>query len=144
MLMMLGPVQFDVVPFNTNDYSRGHEADFAQKPVLGTRPPLEFVGEGPETWTIKAKLFPEKFGGMGQMELLYQARSSGRPQYLMRGDGAVMGWVVIVSVQERATYLDRKGVGKVIEVDISVKRCGSPSSGSFFSLMADIFLWTTR
>ena len=144
MLMMLGPVQFDVVPFNTSDYSRGHEAGFAEKPVLGTRPPLEFVGEGPETWTIKAKLFPEKFGGMGQMELLYQARSSGRPQYLMRGDGAVMGWVVIVSVQERATYLDRKGVGKVIEVDISVKRCGSPSSGSFFSLMADIFLWTTR
>jgi hypothetical protein len=29
-------------------------------------------------------------------------------------------------------------------VDISVKRCGSPSSGSFFSLLADIFLWATR
>ena len=144
MLMMLGPVQFDVVPFNTSDYSRGHEAGFAEKPVLGARPPLEFVGEGPESWTIKAKLFPGKFGGMGQLERLYQARRSGRPQYLMRGDGAVMGWVVILSVQERATYLDRKGVGKVIEVDISVKRCGSPSPGSFFSLMADIFLWAAR
>ena len=144
MLMMLGPVQFNVVPFNTSDYSRGHEAGFAEKPVLGTRPPLEFMGEGPETWTIKAKLFPEKFGGMGQLELLSQARSSGRPQYLMRGDGAVMGWVVILGVQERATYLDRKGVGKVIEVDISVKRCGNPSPGSFFSLMADIFLWAAR
>jgi len=47
-------------------------------------------------------------------------------------------------VQERSTYLDPKGVGKVIDVDISVKRCGSPSSASYFSLLADIFLWATR
>lgn len=144
MLMMLGPVQFEVVPFNTSTYGHGHEAGFAEKPVLGARPPLEFVGEGPESWTIKAKLYPEKFGGLGQLETLYQARASGQPQYLMRGDGAVMGWVVILNVQERSTYLDPKGVGKVIDVDITVKRCGSPSAGSFFSLLADIFLWVNR
>lgn len=144
MLMMLGPVQFEVIPFNPSTYGHGHEAGFAEKPVLGARPPLEFVGEGPESWTIKAKLYPEKFGGMGQLETLYQARASGRPQYLMRGDGAVMGWVAILSVQERSTYLDPKGVGKVIDVDITVKRCGSPSLGSFFSLLADIFLWVNR
>jgi len=144
MLMMLGAVQLKVIPFNTNTYGHGHEAGFAEKPVLGIRPPLEFVGEGPESWTIKAKLYPEKFGGLGQLQTLYQARASGRPQYLMRGDGAVMGWVVILDVQERSTYLDPKGVGKVIDVDISVKRCSSPSSASFFSLLADIFLWATR
>jgi len=63
MLMMLGPVQFEVIPFNTNSYGHGHETGFAEKPVLGIRPPLEFVGEGPESWTIKAKLYPEKFAG---------------------------------------------------------------------------------
>ncbi|MCI5078700.1 phage tail protein [Oricola sp.] len=141
MLMMLGPVQFEVMPFNTDGYGHGHEAGFAEKPVLGTRPVLEFVGEGPESWTIRAKLFPATFGGMGQLELLYQARASGRPQYMMRGDGALMGWVVILSVSERASYLDRNGVGKVIDVDISVKRCGSPGAGSFFSLLADVLLW---
>jgi phage protein U len=62
----------------------------------------------------------------------------------MRGDGAVMGWVVILDVKEKSTYLDPKGVGKVIDVDISVKRCDAPPSGSFFSLLADIFLWATR
>ena len=45
MLMMLGPVQFEVIPFNTSTYGHDHTAGFAEKPVLGTRPPLEFVGE---------------------------------------------------------------------------------------------------
>ena len=141
MLMMLGPVQFEVVPFNTDGYSHDHEAGFAEKPVLGTRPPLEFVGEGAESWSIRARLYPEKFGGMNELQKLYQVRSSGRPQYLMRGDGAVMGWVNILSVSERSTYLMGNGVGRVIEVDIQVKRCDKPRAGSFFSLLADVLLW---
>ena len=142
MLMMLGPVQFEILPFNTDGYSHGAETSFAEKPVLGARPILEYVGEGPESWTIKARLYPEKFGGMGQLTLLSQARASGRPQYMMRGDGALMGWVNILSVTERASYLGRNGVGKVIDVDITVKRAIAPSAGSFFSLLADVLLWT--
>lgn len=141
MLMSIGPVEFEVLPFNTDGYGHTHEATYAEKAVLGTRPPLEFVGEGPEAWTIKAKLFPEKFGGMGHLKKLYQARSSGRAQYMMRGDGALMGWVVVTNVSERSSYLDAQGVGKVIEVDISVKAASKPSAGHYFSLLADIFLW---
>lgn len=137
MLMMIGPVKFEVVPFNTDGYAHGHEAGFAEKPVLGARPGLEFVGEGAESWTIKAKVLPEKFGGMGHLERLYQARSSGLPQYMMRGDGAQMGWVVILSVKERSSYLGRNGIGRVIDVDISVKRCDPPSDGNFYSMLAD-------
>ena len=141
MLMMIGPVEFEVIPFNTDGYDHRHESGFAEKPVLGARPPLEFVGEGPEGWSIKAKLFPDKFGGMGHLKKLYQARSSGKSQYLMRGDGAVMGWVVIQSVRETSSYLDRDGVGQVIEVDIQVKRTGKPGAGSYFSLLAARYLW---
>lgn len=139
MLMVLGPVQFEVWPFNATDYEHGHESAFAEKPVLGTRPPLEWVGEGPETWTIKARIFPRRFGGLEDLKKLAAARASGRPQYLMRGDGAQMGWVVIERVQERSTYLDAKGVGQVIDVDISVKRSAKPSNGSFFSLLSGLF-----
>lgn len=139
MLMILGPVQFEVWPFNATDYEHGHESAFAEKPVLGARPPLEWVGEGPETWTIKARIFPRRFGGLEDLKKLAAARASGRPQYLMRGDGAQMGWVVIEKVQERSTYLDAKGVGQVIEVDISLKRSAKPSNGSFFSLLSGLF-----
>ena len=57
----------------------------------------------------------------------------------MRGDGAQMGWVVIEKVDERSTYLDAKGVGQVIEIDISVKRSSKPSNGSYFSLLSGLF-----
>lgn len=139
MLMMIGPVKFEVTPFNATDYGHAHEASFVEKPVLGARMPLEWVGEGAETWTIRAKLFPNRFGGLGDLKVLQQARASGRPQYMMRGDGALMGWVVIESVSERSTYLDAGGVGNMIDVDISVRRCQAPSAGSFFSIFAGLF-----
>lgn len=139
MLMMIGPVKFEVTPFNATDYGHSAESTFVEKPVLGARMPLEWVGEGAETWTIRAKLFPNRFGGLGDLKVLQLARASGRPQYLMRGDGSLMGWVVIESVSEQSTYLDASGVGQVIDVDISVRRCQGPSAGSFFSIFAGLF-----
>jgi len=139
MLMVLGPIQFEVWPFNATEYEHGHETSFAEKPVLGTRPPLEWVGDGPEVWTLHARIFPRRFGGLEDLKKLAQARASGKPQYLMRGDGAQMGWVVIEKVDERSTYLDAEGVGQVIEIDISVKRSSKPSNGSYFSLLSGLF-----
>ena len=139
MLMSLGPVRFEIYPFNTTDYGHDHEASFVEKPVLGARPPLEWVGEGSESWSITARIFPHRFGGLGDLKTLYQARAAGRPLYLMRGDGAQMGWVVIERVSERSSYLDAKGIGRVVDVDITVRRAGKPSNGSFFSLFAGMF-----
>ena len=42
----------------------------AEKPVVGASPPLEWVGEGPETWAIHARLFPHRFGGLGDLKKL--------------------------------------------------------------------------
>ena len=54
MLMTLGPIRFEVYPFNATEYDHGHETSFVEKPVLGARPPLEWVGEGAESWSIRA------------------------------------------------------------------------------------------
>ena len=139
MLMSLGPITFEVWPFNATGYGHDHEASFVEKPVLGARPPLEWVGEGPENWSITARIFPHRFGGLGDLKKLYQARAAGRPLYLMRGDGAQMGWVVIDKVSERSSYLDAEGIGRVIDVDIAVRRSAKPSNGSFFSLFSGMF-----
>ena len=139
MLMSLGPVRFEIYPFNATDYGHEHESSFVEKPVLGTRPPLEWVGEGSERWSITARIFPHRFGGLGDLKTLYQARAAGRPLYLMRGDGAQMGWVVVDKVTERSSYLDAKGIGRVIDVDITLRRAAKPSDGSFFSLFAGMF-----
>jgi phage protein U len=139
MLMTLGPIKFEVYPFNATEYDHGHESSFVEKPVLGARPPLEWVGEGPECWSIKARIFPHRFGGLGDLKKLYQARAAGRPLYLMRGDGAQMGWVVIEKVAERSSYLDAEGIGRMIDVDIAVRRAAVPSNGSFFAVFSGMF-----
>ncbi len=144
LLMQLGSVAFELVPLNTNDYSHSHGAAFAEKPVLGIMPPLEHVGENVESWTIKGKLYPHKFGGLGHLDELRAMSASGDPQYFVRGDGAVFGWVVVTDVKVRSTYLDGQdmpGVGKAITVDITVKQAGAPGNGSFFGALATVFLW---
>lgn len=134
MLMSLGSVQFDVTPFNTHEYSNTHATDFVDKPVVGARKPMEWVGEGDETFTISGRIFPKTYGGLNGLARLRAARAAGQPQFLMRGDGRPMGFVAILSVSEKSTYLDRDGVGKVIEFDVTVKQSGPPSIGGFISM----------
>lgn len=136
MLMMIGPVRFEVAPLNATGVGHAHAADFAEKPVVGTRPPMEFVGAGAESWTIEAKLFPHRFGGLGDLERLAEVRASGLPQYMMRGDGALMGWVVVTEISEKSSFLDGSGLGRVIAVTITVQRCQGPSAGAYFSILS--------
>lgn len=143
MLMAIGPVQFQIAPLNATRVGHKHAASFADKAVIGSRPLLEFVGEGHEEWKIAGTIYPHKFGGLGDLELLRQARASGQPQYMMRGDGRMMGWVVITEVTETSSYLSRTGVGKVVEIEVSVRRSERPSGGDFFGLMQSVFQWLT-
>lgn len=139
MLLMIGPLRLKVAPFNATEYSHTHGGTFAEKPVIGARPPLEWMGSSSESWSIAAKLFPARFGGAGSLALLSAMRASGLPQYMLRGDGSLMGWVVIDSVTERSSYLDKNGVGKVIEVDISLRRSQAPSAASYFGALSGLF-----
>ena len=139
MLLMIGPVRLSLAPFNPVGYEHSHETRYAVKPVVGGSEPLEFIGEGANTWTIQARLFPERFGGESGLSILELARRSGRPQYLMRGDGRLMGWVAILSVTERSSFLDASGVGRVIDVDITVRRSPRPSSGLYFAIFGGLF-----
>ncbi len=139
MLMMIGPVRLKVAPFNVTSYEQTRETAFVAKPVLGGREPMEYVGEGPAVLNITGKLFPERFGGMSSLGVLNAARASGIQQWLMRGDGGMMGWVVIERVTERSSYLDRNGVGRMIDVEIGLRRVGIPLAATFFSALAGLF-----
>lgn len=139
MIAALGPLVFEIQPVNLHGITRTANADFAEKPVLGRRPPLEFVGEGAETMSLAVKLFPEKFGGISSLDLLDQMRKSGQPHYFMRGDGRPAGFFVITSVVEKSTYLGPQGIGRVIDVDISLKRAGPPAASGLFAMLEGFF-----
>lgn len=131
MLMMLGSVQFTVAPFNTHENDRDAATDYVEKPVIGRRPPLEYVGEGVETRTIRGKIFPQAFGGLDGLQALDGARQSGTAQYLMRGDGVPLGWFVIEKVTEKSSKLDGSGVGRIVEFEATLKRDDAPSASGY-------------
>ncbi|MFO1151012.1 MAG: phage tail protein [Alsobacter sp.] len=139
MLMQLGAVTFDVTPFNMHEHVRETAATFVSKDVLGRRPPLEFVGEGEESFTFEGRLFPQKLGGLERLDVLHDMRQSGTALPLMRGDGVPLGWFVIESVREQSTYLDAAGVGKLVAFTITLKRSDAASPGSIFGIISGLF-----
>lgn len=139
MLFMVGALQLDVLSFNPQKTQREAGGEYVEKPVLGIRPPLEHVGEASETFTIDAKIHPEKFGGMGGLALLDQMRRSGVAQYVMRGDGTPVGWCVVEKVSEGGSFLNAHGIGRVIDVQITLKRAGAPQGAGYVASIIGMF-----
>jgi phage protein U len=138
VLYQLGGVIFEIYPFNPQTFDSDSAAGIVEKPVMGRRPPLEFVGDGPQTVRIAARLFPEKLGGLGSVSDLNDMRMSGMSQYLMRGDGVPMGWFAVERISERHTYLGPQGVGRVVDIEINLRRSDPPNAANFFASIAGI------
>ena len=140
MLYQLGAVQFEVAPVNVDRIERKVGADYAAKDIIGAPRPREFTGEADETVKLHGTLFPHRFGGLDGLSTLQAMAVAGEPQMLIRGDGYVYGWYLIEEVSDKATFLDREGVGRVIEFDVSLfKSPRSASSGSMLSMLMSLF-----
>lgn len=140
MLMQLGTVTFEVWPLNMDEYERETGFDYVAKDVMGGRRPRESMGEGDEAMELSGRLFPDHFGGLSNMEELHVLRSSGTAQILVRGDGKSLGWFTIDKIRERSTFIDKKGVGRVITFSVSLSRSDPPSADSYFRTLMRIFL----
>lgn len=138
MLAQIGGVQFTISPVNMHGTDRASRADFVDKPVVGSRMPLEFVGDGEEIVSFVGRLFPKNLGGLDQFGVLRQMRAQGDAYLLMRGDGASLGWFVVVGVQEHSAFLAADGVGQVVEFELALKRDSTPQGG-FAAAMFSLF-----
>lgn len=139
MLYQLGVLSIRVQPFNVDKYQRDGTTDYAAKPVLGAEPPLEYVGEGANTLTLSGSLFPKAIGGLTELEILEAMRTSGTPQYVLRGDGRPMGWYAIQSVSEAGEHLAHDGVARKIGITIKMRRAGKPSRLALFAILLGLF-----
>ncbi|WEJ33852.1 phage tail protein [Devosia sp. SD17-2] len=148
MLYSIGSLTLDTRPFNVDDVSRSAGADFAVKPLIGTLPGREFMGEGDDKLTLSGQLLPFKIpggGGMTELEIAHGFRQSGQRLPVMRGDGRMLGWFAIESISEAHTALMSNGVGFRVKHTIALVKVGPEGAspgiiGSILSLFAQVGL----
>ncbi|MGA2491839.1 MAG: phage tail protein [Roseiarcus sp.] len=139
MLYMLGGVVFDVVPTNLDTVNRERGQDWAAKAIVGAQKPREAMGVADAPVTLFGKLFPHRFG-MGGLEALAAMAEGIAPQMLIRGDGTVLGWHCVERVKEKHSYLDAEGVGRVIDVEITLTQSPSGAgAGAMMTLLQGLF-----
>lgn len=138
MLLSIGPIVFDLVT-NVEQYTREVAEDFARKDVVGARKPFESVGHGDETLSFTGKLFPERLGGGGAFDALMTMMQTASPQLIVRGDGRVFGFYLITNLREQGSYLDGRGVPRMLEVEIKCERCDAPSATSALASLLSLF-----
>ncbi|RYC10183.1 phage tail protein [Ciceribacter ferrooxidans] len=137
MLMQIGPVAFDL-RFNLDGLTRETLRDYAEKPVVGAMPPLEDMGDGVERMALAGRLVPQKLGRLSSLDVLRNAQASGLPQLLVRGDGRVFGWYVIVRISDGHSYLDARGVGQMVDMTIDLAKAAQPGAEGYFSALWSI------
>jgi len=140
MLYQVGPVTIDTFPFSIDSVEREAEADFAGKDLLGRLKGREFVGEGDDRFTLKGKIIPSRalLNGLPELEMLHGARRAGEPVFVMRGDGAAIGWFVIESIRETHEMLGPNGVGQIVSHEVRITRVDGPGGDNAFGLIGSL------
>jgi phage protein U len=139
MLYMLGDVVFELQPTNLDTVNRERGQDWAAKAIVGAQKPREAMGVADAPVTLFGKLFPHRYG-LGGLEALAAMAEGTAPQMLIRGDGTVLGWHCTERVKEKHSYLDNEGVGRVIDIEITLTQSPTgPGAGAMMSLLQGLF-----
>lgn len=139
MLFILGGVSFEVQPTNVDKVKRARGHDWAEKHIVGAEKPRESVGVSEQPFTLSGRLLPHVFGA-GALEALAAMAQGSTPQMLIRGDGAVIGWHYVIRLIEEHEYLDRQGIGRVIEFTIDLIHAPQGASAdAMMSLLGSLF-----
>lgn len=129
-LLALGPHMFEIAPLNFQQIERSTEALWPTISRFGGRPGRQFTGYGDDRLTISGLLFPDEMGGRAEYEAIRVTQAAAQP-VLMLGwatglsAASVFGRVVILSVKDTQSLINRQGFGRKIEFSIEV----APFSG---------------
>jgi hypothetical protein len=128
-----GTIEWQVWPFNTHELDHETATDWAQKEIAGAAIYREWVGENDEVLHMRGRLFPYRLGGLAALELFEGKRRNGDSDFMVRGDGTVMGWFVCERLVRAHTYMTVQGVGQVITFEAQFARAPIAVPSSYFS-----------
>lgn len=133
VMMMLGTFQFGLDTAAFQELNRNTEWRWPAQDVFESLPVLQFTGHGEDTITLPGIIYPEYWGGTGQLNALRQLGDLGEPQTLIDGRGNVLGEWVITGVQERQSVFAAAGVARRQEFTVSLKRFGDSTTMTYLA-----------
>lgn len=134
-MLRLGAYTFSLNTAAYQEFQRSTEFVWAGLPRFGQDDALQDTGPGADTITLRGVVFPEHFGGTGQLDAMRALGAQRKPQTLIDGRGRVMGEWVILSVDERAETFAQGGVARRQEFDIRLRRAPQESAGGLLSAL---------
>jgi len=125
MMLALGGYFFsvDTAAFQQLDHLRAW--NWVEDEVIDQAPNLQFTGAAAETITLEGTIYPQYKGGTLQMEALSLLAGRGVPMLMVSGVGMVLGFWVIVSIEQKKNKFIGGGQPRRIEFFIHLKRFGN-------------------
>lgn len=122
ILMMLGPFRFSLATAAYDELTRTSGWQWAEQPVIGSAPVLQFTGPRAETMTLRGRIIPGFTGGVEQLAQMRALAGFGRPMFLVDGMGRVHGNWVIETISDTGTMHFRDGMPRISTFDLSLKK----------------------
>lgn len=125
-LLGLGPHIFEIAPLNFQEIERVTETLWPSISRFGGRPGRQFTGYGDDRITISGLLYPDEVGGRSEYEAIRVTQAAAQPVTMMgwaiglSTAASVFGRVVILSVGDTQSAINRQGYGRRIEFSIEV------------------------
>lgn len=121
-MMKLGAFTFSIRTAAYQDFSRKTEQRWPSQERFGQLPARQFTGPGDDSITLNGVIFGDYRGGTGQLDSLRLLASTGQPQILITGRGAILGRWVIESVEEKQSIFAAYGTPRKQEFTLTLKR----------------------
>lgn len=127
MWAQFGTITFNGV-FGLSGMVTSHEAEFAELPLIGDKPRLQFVGRKLDTLQARIYLHASFVDPMAIVAELDQMRDTATVAPLVTGVGEIVGTFVIKSVKRNYEMTDPNGLVLSMAVDLDLVEVFTPGS----------------
>lgn len=122
VMLQLGGFQFSIDTAAYQSLTRSTEYRWARQPRIGVNDALQFTGLGAETIELDGVIYPEAFGGFGQLDRMRSTAGLGVPLPLVSGTGRVLGLWVVEGVTEGQEIFATQGKPRRQKFNIRLAR----------------------
>lgn len=126
-MIALGPFRFDVDHLACQELMRSSGYTWAELPVVGGRPALQYTGRETDTMSLPGVFYPHYKGGLAQLPAMRLAAEQGIPFPVVTLSGWFFGLWTIARIEETQGVFFVDGTPRKVDFVIELKQYASPT-----------------